>query len=112
MTKEHALKLLKDEGEVNGSDEFMEAYWMAISALEQEPCEDTISREAVKQEIKCWIGSGEHRYAMSERFLFDRINELPSVQPSRKGHWILADEQNKEDVENDNYRIVGNAMQI
>ena len=53
---------------------------------------DTISREAVKQEIKCWIGSGEYRYAMSERFLFDRINNLTPVQPSRKGHWKWNDE--------------------
>ena len=31
------------------------------------------------------------------------INALE--QESKVGHWILADEQNKEDVENDNYRF-------
>ena len=42
-------------------------------------CGDAISRDAVKKEINCWIGSGEYRYAMSERFLIDRINNLPPV---------------------------------
>lgn len=54
---------------------------------------DTISREAVKNEIKCWIGSGEHRYAMAEKFLFDRINDLPGVS-SRKGHWVIERDPN------------------
>ena len=40
---------------------------------------DLISRDAVLKEINCWIGSGEYRYAMSERFLLDRIKQLPSV---------------------------------
>ena len=26
--------------------------------------------------------------------------------PNKTGHWILAEEQNKEDVENDNYRYI------
>jgi hypothetical protein len=29
-----------------------------------------------------------------------------NLQESKTGHWILADEQNKEDVENDNYRFI------
>ena len=45
---------------------------------------DTVSRDAVKNEIKCWIGSGEHRYAMAEKFLFDRINDLPGVPNCKK----------------------------
>jgi hypothetical protein len=52
-----------------------------------EPCDDVVSREAVQKEINCWIGSGEYRYAMSERFLIDRINALPPVtQKSKTGH--------------------------
>lgn len=56
-------------------------------ALSQEPT-DAISREAVQKAINCWIGSGEYRYAMSERFLIDRINDLPSVT-QKSGKWVL-----------------------
>lgn len=48
--------------------------WMQIIASE-----DYISRQAVLEQINCWIGSGEYRYAMSERFLFDRIKDIPSA---------------------------------
>ncbi len=36
------------------------------------------------------------------------INNAPTedVKPIVYGNWILADEQNKEDVENDNYRFI------
>ena len=44
---------------------------------------DLISRDAVLKEINCWIGSGEYRYAMSERFLIDRIKTLPPVNPQK-----------------------------
>ena len=111
ITKDQAIKELSESIDMMRSykvdeDEsrLMRALRMAISALEQpcetstdEPmtmvyptlfCDDAISREAVKKAINCWLGSGEYKYAMSERFLYDRINELPSVQPSRKGHWI------------------------
>ena len=51
--------------------------------------DDLISRDAVLKEINCWIGSGEYRYAMSERFLIDRIKTLPPVNPQepKTGHW-------------------------
>ena len=52
-----------------------------LKALEQEPCEDCISRDAVLKQINCWIGSGEYKYAMSEWFLSDRIKTLPPVNP-------------------------------
>lgn len=57
---------------------------------EQEPCEDAISRDEVFKQINCWIGSGEYKYAMSERFLIDRIKTLPPVNPQepKTGHWI------------------------
>lgn len=35
----------------------------------------------------------------------DRAIDLLEQEP-KMGHWILADEQNKEDVENDNYRFI------
>ena len=33
------------------------------------------------------------------------LKKAPIPQP-KTGHWILADEQNKEDVENDNYCFI------
>ena len=68
-----------------------EAFEMAISALEQEPCEDAISRAAVIRLIR------NENSALKDIFithsageeLSRQINELPSVTPSRrKGHWI------------------------
>ena len=43
--------------------------------------EDCISRDEVLKQINCWIGSGEYKYAMSERFLIDRIKTLSPVNP-------------------------------
>ena len=91
MTREEAKAILENDimdGHVEGNARFMDAFWMAVDALSQEPCEDAISREAVQKAINCWIGSGEYRYAMSERFLIDRINDLPSVT-QKSGKWII-----------------------
>ena len=63
---------------------------MNYNSIKTELSGDLISRDAVLKEINCWIGSGEYRYAMSERFLLDRIKQLPSVtlQEPKTGHWI------------------------
>ena len=55
----------------------LEAYKMAIKALEQEPCEDAISREAVIKAINDNIGFSVHP-------LYRAIKELPPVQPQPK----------------------------
>lgn len=48
-------------------------------ALEQEPCEDAVSREAVEDIVMWYDGQGE---------MLDEIQKLPSVQPkSKTGHW-------------------------
>ena len=101
---------------------FLEALNMAIDALEQEPtddatlkdifctgCEykeqepcDAISREAaIKAECDvCAIGGGYDKcqYFMQGCNEIECIRVLPSVQPSRKGHWI-----EKEDFNGDTY---------
>ena len=94
MTREESIDRLRKISEktpicTNGDD--LVAITMAIQALSQEPCDDAISRDAVKQAINCWIGSGEYRYAMSERFLIDRINDLPPVT-QKSGKWIMSDD--------------------
>ena len=63
------------------ADDEKEACNMAISALEQEPCEDAISREAVLKLMFNWnFFSNAHKMGAK-----DDIKKLPSVQPSRKG---------------------------
>lgn len=68
-----------------------EALDMAIKALEQQPCEDTISREDVRKLI-CQIND---KYGYSDRFheFTERCLQLPSVTPQPKmGQWnILGD---------------------
>lgn len=81
---------------------FKQGYEHALSIKDhekpQEPCDDEISRADA-------IDQMEQSYNILDAT--DRIKALPPVTPSRrKGHWILADEQNKEDVENDNYRFI------
>ncbi len=62
---------------------------MAIKALEQEPCEDAISRQAVIEQINCWIGSGEYRYTNATDYLNKRIKALQAVNPQEKvGYWM------------------------
>lgn len=52
--------------------------------------DELISKQEVLEQINCWIGSGEYRYAMSERFLIDRIKTLPPAkQEPKTGHWIM-----------------------
>lgn len=62
---------------------------IGIKALEQEPCEDAISRQAVIE-----IAESSKSNWIDNSVLFKRVNELPPVTPKPKtGHWI--------------YRVVG-----
>lgn len=94
MTIDEAIKELRDasDSEVrygdkdNHYDKVMkrvEAFEMAIKALEQQPCEDCISREAV---IKIF---GEvHPMDYNTQAYITNIQNLPSVTPSRpNGKW-------------------------
>ena len=79
MTREEAIARLKVLTDYE-YDEDLEALEMAIEALEQQPCEDCISRQAV---INC-VTSNEFRYKIVED-----IKTLPSVTPKEKtGKWI------------------------
>ena len=84
MTREEAKniisQMIKDE-EGFLSDNTVEAHKMAIKALEQEPCEDAISRQAVLDLVNAdWKYEG----------LEEPINSLPPVNPQKPktGHWI------------------------
>ena len=54
-------------------------------AEKEEPCKDTISREAVIDIIEdvCPIYGNDYRY-----ILRDKVNELPPVTAEKVGHWI------------------------
>lgn len=62
-----------------------DALEMAIKALEQEPCEDVVSRKAVLD--KAWDVPYEGRYIQVVDV--GDIEELPPVTPShKKGKWV------------------------
>lgn len=58
--------------------------------LEQQPCEDAISRQAMHIELEKWITYGEYKYTNATKYLYDRIDRLPPVTPAEKvGKWIM-----------------------
>ena len=68
--------------------EYQEAKAMAIKALDQQPCEDCISRDEVIDEINK-IGIDAFKTYNDYSELFDFVDALPSVTPQPKaGHWI------------------------
>lgn len=92
MTKEEAIKVIR---KYECNKEHYEACETAIKALEQEACEDGISRQAVLDTLD------KHTY--SEEFCIEHhidwaidlgmakiaINDLPSVTPQPKiGKWV------------------------
>ena len=89
MSREEAIELLKipihceDKGD---EKDLRDAMNMAISALEQEPC-DTISKKVV-----CNYISDNYRrwFVNDDAFMqcISGIDDIVSVQPIRKGHWI------------------------
>ena len=90
MTREEAIKILKFQAgyfcDLKGCEE-QQAFTMAIKALEQEPCDDCISREDALMAL-----TGEWTEPTDElihRFI-RRIKKLPSVNPKRTGHWIYS----------------------
>lgn len=75
MTNEEAIKNIKEHCYfANLMPQVKEALDMAIKVLEQEPCNDCISREqAIKQ---C--------FGMSSLLIANSLRKLPSVQPKPK----------------------------
>lgn len=77
----------------NQLEEDIEALDMAIKALEQQPCEDAISREEA-------IRVAEQGQIQGYEWQFKKLCNLPSVTPSRsKGKWI----QTKDDCDGVNF---------
>ncbi len=88
--KKEAIEIIKIQKEsyknnpsIVVADELYEAMDMAIKALEQQPCEDCISREeAIKQ---CGFG-------MTDLLIADCLRRLPSVTPQQP-RWIPVSER-------------------
>ena len=85
--KEHCKKQIemcemwaKAKGE-NPCGKVYEEHKMVLELLEQQPCEDAISRQAVLEQINCWIGSGEYRYTNATDYLTRRMQGMPPVTP-------------------------------
>ena len=87
MTREEAIKLLVNatySDEWQGNEDLTTAHHMAIKSLEQEPCEDAISREAT---LKPYNGLNDED-TISVWLIRKNIEQQPSVNPQPKtGHW-------------------------
>lgn len=98
MTENEASFILSNIDRRVCDDELNDALEMAIKALEQQPCEDTISRQAAIDAIYgCYIGGKEaikkapinDLYADGLAEAVDAVWDMPSVQPTRPaGKWI------------------------
>ena len=94
MTNEEAIKILKGAiKKPNTKDGYLgQAIDKAIKALEQQPCEDAISRQAVLDNAYAYgYGLEPEGYCVN----VEDIQALPPVTPSRpieqeprQGHWI------------------------
>ena len=85
MTIEEALEILDTIPTIG---EQVDALEMAIKALEQEPCEDAISRQAVLKQLKGCLTGGDTEY----EYVKLHIDSIPSVSPARpKGSWYIRD---------------------
>lgn len=87
MTREETIKVLEKEKAYmlgHGGDYQAQALSMAIKALENEPCEDAVSRQAVFETIDDCNKDGLKgifcSYDDGERFK-EYIKKLPSVKP-------------------------------
>ena len=94
MTNKEAISILQDDAYLLYEDDLpynRQAYDMAISALEQEPCDDAISRKSVINTIDNMDNAlDENRTVEEYKALLKECYEvLPPVRPQEKtGHWI------------------------
>ena len=81
MTREEAKAILENDivgGHVEGNARFMDAFWMAVDTLSQEPCTDAVSRETVLDAIRR-ISLGQTDVVKVSMMLEKYVKKLPSV---------------------------------
>jgi len=91
MTNEEAIEFIKIEisrlWKTPQNLIYKEALEMAIKALEQEPCEDAISRRDMALNIVSFYNKATGKKKTLD-FLCKCVERLPSMQPKqRTGHW-------------------------
>ena len=96
MTREEAIEIIKSECYVfnplnfDRSTMVNTALDMAVKALEQEPCEDCVSREKVLKIINfedVWLHNAESHNANTEIAFYSmlsKIKVLPYTQPKQR----------------------------
>lgn len=90
MTREEAIEILRerDKNMEYVTDNDSEAFKMAIKALEQEPCEDAISRQAVNKLSKELVHITRDKADFLCNF-WEGLQKLSPVTPqSKTGHWF------------------------
>jgi len=96
MKKEDAIKIatgLRTDFKCE-SDTMVDFCNTIIKALEQEPCEDCVSRQAVLEQTYSWCKDEFLRTTNPFDYLRKRINALPPIQPKAKvGKWIIDDKE-------------------
>lgn len=85
---EAEIKNVDTSSNIWGKD--VEALDFAIKALEQQPSEDCISRQVVKEMLtETWTKYMPMELDINLSFVLEKISELPSVIPIRPhGEWI------------------------
>ena len=77
MTRDEAIEILsRPRSMKNVPDDIMEAHEMAIKALEQQTCEDAVSREAV---LDIFADNADAVRPYSKTW--EEVKALPSVNP-------------------------------
>lgn len=99
MTREEAIKIMqnmKNHAERTDDKELMDACDTAIKVLEQQPCEDAVSRQAVHDLIAELLSDYLHDEDREKIEKLDvKIEDLEPVTPVEKvGRWIDADGDN------------------
>ena len=78
MTREEAKDYIREWCPYDRQEEI-------IKALEQEPCNDMINKQAVLDILTKYDNEmGSDVYSE----IFDNIDNLPSINPDKTGHWI------------------------
>ena len=80
-------------------DNILFRFWQMgwLDKLEQKSCDDAISREMALDGVDAMYNNSWNIKDFRENVNL-MLNKLPSVQPSRKGHWIKSDIPNEEYV--------------
>ena len=82
MTKQEAIEILTEMRDWNDYITQSDALQMAIDALEQKPCTDAISRQAVMDGLEKYHNTDMNIDGLT--YAYDLVCKLPSVSYSEK----------------------------